>query len=106
VAVRLHGRLHRSFTICNDDFKGRKISAARIKYFLQGPCELQTQSLSFHICLFALQVLHQHTRRKSVREQQKAGFPHYHGFVLSDVFEVFVYLLTKNPCLCVHLNMS
>jgi hypothetical protein len=64
----------------------RKISAARIKYFLQGPCELQTQSLSFHIRLFALQVLHQHTRRKSVREQQKAGFPHYHGFVLSDVF--------------------
>jgi hypothetical protein len=47
-----------------------------------------------------LQVLHQHVRRKSAREQRKAGFPHYHGFVLSDVFEVFVSLLNQSLFMC------
>ncbi len=94
-------------------FNGRKISSTS-SFFLQDfnrrkisdqilparSLRAANTKLVFSYSSFALQVLHQHARRQSVREQQKAGFPHYHGFVLSDVFEVFVYLLNKSLFMC------
>jgi hypothetical protein len=95
------------------DFNRRKISSTS-SFFLQDfnrrkisdqilparSLRAANTKLVFSYSSFALQVLHQHARRQSVREQQKAGFPHYHGFVLSDVFEVFVYLLNKSLFMC------